>query len=76
MPSCLSFAHHISSAGGLMFLDKFSLPIGWTLGLACVSWNCDWPAVAPRIDAICCFCAICNILTCTFVVKLCIRSET
>jgi len=34
-----------------MFLDKFSLPIGWTLGLACVSWNCDWSAVVSCTDA-------------------------
>jgi len=34
-----------------MFLEKFSLPIGWTLGLAFVSWNCDWLAIVPRTDA-------------------------
>ena len=67
---------YISSAGRLLFLDKFYLPIGLTFGLACVSRNCDWLAVAPRIDAICCFCGICDILTFTFVVKFCIRSET
>jgi len=34
-----------------MFLDKFSLPIGRTLGLAYDSWNCDWSAVVSRTDA-------------------------
>jgi len=52
MPSAFRSPITYLVCGWFNVFEKFFLPIGSTLGLAFILWNCDLSAAVPRIDAL------------------------